>query len=145
MLCVGENTSNHTFTGSIIGFLAVFAGENCRKTKKKTKTKIKCTCYPCCFPSPLQLIINFLLDLSLKTLEIIKKKQCWIKGSFSDTVAVIINCLCVVLFCVFHIPTIHFWWVNVTTDVAEVTLLTELFKIVKKRNPIYFLKNSISF
>lgn len=29
-----ENTSNHTFTGSTIGFLAVVAGENCREKKK---------------------------------------------------------------------------------------------------------------
>lgn len=64
-----ENTSNHFLLALRFDFEQLLLGKSVEK-KKKDKTKIKCRRYPCCFPSPLQLIINFLLDLSLKSLEI---------------------------------------------------------------------------
>lgn len=101
-LCL-ENTSNHILLALQFDFEQFLLGNN---VEKKDKTKIKCTHYSCCFPSPLQPIINFLLDLSLKTLEIktVLNKRLFLRYNCCCNLL----CLTCFILCVLHIPQMYF-------------------------------------
>lgn len=128
--CSVFRKSNHILLALQFDFEQFLLGNN---VEKKDKTKIKCTHYSCCFPSPLQPIINFLLDLSLKTLEIktVLNKRLFLRYNCCCNLL----CLTCFILCVLHIPQMYFW--RVDTDAADIKLFRFRLELISKSNKLY--------